>query len=137
MRAMYAHASAALRGIAVSMKGFEVIGMLERMRDIPPEIFRTVEYGGQEIRLHQYINKCDGWDNKTLEPYCRLSVELDEQAPHGWFWLKDWTENKEFVDFLIKQGVLERHPAASRTIANNILLTAARLKVKALHETTA
>ncbi len=108
--------------------------MLERMRDIPPEIFRTVEYEGQEIRLHQYINKCDGWDNKTLEPYCRLSVELDEQAPHGWFWLKDWSENHPLVSFLINEGALEMHPTESRLIGYALVIKAARLKARQFNE---
>jgi hypothetical protein len=120
----------------VSTKEFEVIGMIERMRGIPPEIFRTVEYEGQQIRLHQYVDKCEGWDNNTLEPHCRLSVELDEQAPHGWFWLKDWTENEAFVGFLIEQGALERHPTELRFIGHllGVKVTAARLKAKVFHE---
>lgn len=118
------------------MKGSEVIGMLDRLRDIPPEIFCTVEYEGQQIRLHQYVDKCEGWDNKTLEPYCRLSVELDVQAPHGWFWLKDWTENEEFVAFLIEQNALERHPTESYFIGHlpGVMVTAARLKARFFYE---
>lgn len=118
----------------MSMKGSEVIGMLERLRDIPPEIYRTVEYEGDVIRLHQYIDKCTGEIVDTHEPYCRLSVELDEQAPHGWFWLKDWTENEKLVDFLIEKGALERHPTESRLIGHNLVATAARLRAKQLHE---
>jgi len=118
----------------VSMKGFNVIGMLDRLRDIPPEIYRTVEYEGDAIRLHQYIDKCVGEIVDTHEPYCRLSVELDERAPHGWFWLKDWTENEKLVGFLIEKGALERHPTESRSIGHNLVATAARLKAKQPHE---
>jgi hypothetical protein len=131
---MYVLAPAAQKGIAVSMRGFEVIGMLDRLRDIPPEIYRTVEYEGESIRLHQYIDKCVGEISTTYEPYCRLSVELDERAPHGWFWLKDWTENKKFVGFLIERGVIERHPTESRLISNNLVATAARLKARTHNE---
>lgn len=111
-----------------------MIGMLDRLRDVPPEIFRNVEYEGESIRLHQYVDKCVGEIVSTHEPYCRLSIELDEQAPHGWFWLKDWTENEKFVGFLIEQGALERHPTESRLISNGLVVTAARLKAKAFHE---
>jgi len=134
MRATCALALAVLRGIVVSTKGFEVIGMLERLRDIPPEIYRTVEYQGDKIRLHQYIDRCVGEIVGTLEPYCRLSVELDEQAPHGWFWLKDWSENHPFVSFLINEGALEMHPTESRLIGYALVVKAARLKARQFNE---
>lgn len=111
------------------MKESEVIGMLDRLSELPPEIFRTVEYNGTNVRLHQWAGKCSGEVAQTHEPYCRLSAELDESPPAGWFWLKHWSENELFVAFLLQNNALELHDSAQRE-TGYVVARAARLKAK-------
>jgi hypothetical protein len=113
----------------VNTRESRVIGMLDRLSELPPEIFRTVEYNGDMIRLHQWASKCSGEVAQTHEPYCRLSAELDESPPAGWFWLKHWSENEPFVAFLLQNDVIELHDTAERA-TGYVVARAARLKVK-------
>lgn len=113
-----------------------MIGMLDRLSELPPEIFRTVEYNGDTVRLHQWAGRCSGEISQTHEPYCRLSVGLeatypvlDESPPAGWFWLKHWSENEAFVAFLLQNDVIELHDTAQRE-TGYVVARAARLKVK-------
>ena len=117
----------------MNMKGSKVIGMLDRLSELPPEIFRTVEYNGNTVRLHQWVGKCSAEISQTNEPYCRLSAELDEGAPAGWFWLKHWSENEPFVAFLLQNDVIELHDTAERA-TGYVVARAARLKAKIFAE---
>lgn len=124
---MFAHAPVAVREIAASTKESDMWGTLEYISELPFEQYRSFEYDGEKIRLHQVGSKCTGEMANTYEPYCRLSVELDEDPPAGWFWLKDWSENQKLVEFLIEQRIIERHPTDSRLTGYNLVVTAARI----------
>lgn len=102
-------------------------GLLEKISEMPFEAYRRFEYNGDNIRLHQVGGRCVGEIADTYEPYCRLSVELDEDPPAGWFWLKDWSENQGLVNFLIEKQILQRHPTESRLTGYNLVVTAARM----------
>jgi hypothetical protein len=129
MRAMCARALDALRGIAVSMREFDMWNTLEYISELPPEAFRTVEFNGDRIVLHQVGSKCIGEVAVTHEPYCRLNVELDVQPPRGWFWLKHWSENEPLVQALLDQGILELHESAMEP-TGYVVCRAAKLKPK-------
>ena len=109
-------------------------GTLEYISGLPFEAYRRFEYEGEKILLHQVGGKCVGEMLDTYEPYCRLSIELDEQPPRGWFWLKDYSENSGLVQFLLDQRVIERHPTDSRMIGHGIVVSAARIRPRLFHE---
>lgn len=113
-----------------------MLGMLDRIAEIPPEIYRTFEYEGETIRLHQFEDNCVGEIANTNEPYCRLSVKMDNRAPRGWFWLKNWSENKKLVDFLIANNIIELHPTESQLTGYSLVANAARVKPKTIKEET-
>lgn len=86
-----------------------MIGMIERLKDMKPQYEARVKisYQEEEIYIAQHGYICHAFVDNTMEPFTRLSVVLPESPPEGYFWLKAWSENEEFVKYLVAAGVLE------------------------------
>lgn len=86
-----------------------MIGMLERLRDMKPqyEARSKTKYHEEDIYIAQFGNTCQAFVKETMEPYARLSANVPTSPPEGYFWLKAWSENEEFVKHLVAEKVIE------------------------------
>lgn len=101
---------------------------------MPPEYVVRFAYENTEIRVFQYGSTCVGEDAITHEPYCRLSMELDEAAPIGWFWLKDYSENRNLVLSMLGRNILQIDEQCVRVVHPGFTVKAARLVRKSLFD---